>query len=61
MLGLSVGLLRKEVRRGALRIRRFGRRVLVTEADLTRFLSGAEDDAASSVSGNREARVKEGH
>ncbi len=37
--GLSVGFLRNEVRRGALRVKRFGRRVLVLEKDLTLYLA----------------------
>ena len=43
-LGLSIGFLRKEVHRGALRTRRIGRRVLVLEADLKTFLDRAEVD-----------------
>jgi hypothetical protein len=61
MLGLSVGFLRKEARRGALRTRRMGRRVLVTEADLRRFLGGADEGVAeSSVSVNRRRPAPEG-
>lgn len=37
--GLSVGFLRNEVRRGALRVRKFGRRVLVLENDLKAYLA----------------------
>jgi excisionase family DNA binding protein len=37
-LGLSIGFLRKEVRRGVLRTTRVGRRVIVLEADLQKFL-----------------------
>ena len=38
LLGLSVGFLRKEARRGALRTRKIGRRVLVLESDRVAFL-----------------------
>ena len=37
--GLSLGFLRNEVRRGALPIRRFGRRVLVLAEDLQDYLT----------------------
>ena len=37
--GLSLGLLRKEVERGALRVRRVGRRVIVLEQDWLRYLA----------------------
>lgn len=37
--GLSLGFLRNEVRRGALRVKRFGRRVLVLDEDLKDYLS----------------------
>lgn len=36
--GLSIGFLRNDVRRGALVVRRFGRRVLVLEEDLKEYL-----------------------
>lgn len=36
--GLSLGFLRNDVRRGALRIRKFGRRVLVLDSDLKAYL-----------------------
>jgi excisionase family DNA binding protein len=36
--GLSLGFLRKDVRRGALPVRRFGRRVLVLKEDLENYL-----------------------
>jgi hypothetical protein len=36
--GLSIGFLRNDVRRGALVVRRFGRRVLVLEEDLRDYL-----------------------
>ncbi len=38
LTGLSVGFLRKEARRGALRTRRIGRRLLVLESDRRAFL-----------------------
>jgi hypothetical protein len=37
--GLSVGLLRQEVRKGNLRARRVGRRLLVTAQDWAAYLS----------------------
>lgn len=37
--GLSLGFLRNEVRRGALPIKKFGRRVLVLETDLKNYLT----------------------
>ncbi len=43
--GLSLGFLRNDVRRGALKVKRFGRRVLVLEADLRAYLD--QDDAQS--------------
>jgi excisionase family DNA binding protein len=36
--GLSLAFLRKEVRAGNLRVRRFGRRVLVRDEDLRTYL-----------------------
>jgi len=48
--GLSLGFLRKEVRRGGLPVKRFGRRVLVLEADLKVYLSEGsrkEDEKAA--------------
>ncbi|HKC66297.1 MAG TPA: hypothetical protein VKB86_21825 [Pyrinomonadaceae bacterium] len=36
--GLSLGFLRNEVRRGDLQIRKFGRRVLVLDEELKRYL-----------------------
>lgn len=43
--GLSMGFLRNEVRRGALPIRKFGRRVLVLDEDLKIYLeNGSERD-----------------
>jgi excisionase family DNA binding protein len=37
--GLSLGFLRKDMRRGVLRVKRFGRRVLVLDEDLKVYLS----------------------
>jgi excisionase family DNA binding protein len=37
--GLSVSFLRKEIRAGRLPIKRFGRRILVLDADLNAYLS----------------------
>ena len=37
--GLSLAFLRNEVRRNALPVKRFGRRVLVLDDDLRRYLS----------------------
>lgn len=39
--GISVGLLRKEIKRGALRIRRIGRRVVVLREDWVHYLEQA--------------------
>lgn len=48
--GLSLGFLRNEVRRGVLRVKRFGRRVLVLDEDLKAYLSegsNKEDERAA--------------
>lgn len=37
--GLSVGFLRNDVRRGALQVKKFGRRVLVLDSDLKAYLN----------------------
>lgn len=45
--GLSLSFLRNDVRRGVLRVKRFGRRVLVLDEDLKAYLSegsNKEDD-----------------
>ena len=39
LTGLSLAFLRNEVRRNALPVKRFGRRVLVLDDDLRRYLS----------------------
>jgi excisionase family DNA binding protein len=52
--GLSLAFLRNEVRRKALPVKRFGRRVLVLEEDLRRYLTDGsqqtkgQSDASSS-------------
>jgi excisionase family DNA binding protein len=38
--GLSLGLIRKEIRRGALSAKRVGRRILITQEDWDAYLSG---------------------
>ena len=43
--GLSIAFLRNEVRRNALPIKRFGRRVLVLEEDLRRYLEHGSQGA----------------
>ena len=45
--GLSVGFLRNDVRRGVLKIRKFGRRVLVLDGELKRYLNEGSDEVAS--------------
>ncbi len=43
--GLSLGFLRNEVRRKSLPIKRFGRRILVLEEDLKRYLASGSQQA----------------
>ena len=38
LTGLSIGFLRNDVRAGRLRVRRFGRRLVVRDEDLQRYL-----------------------
>lgn len=46
--GLSEGYLRNEVKRGALPVKKFGRRILVLEEDLKSYLThGSSSDEAS--------------
>ena len=52
--GLSLGFLRNDVRRGALPVKKFGRRVLVLDEDLRLYLAngskreeGFNDDASA--------------
>jgi hypothetical protein len=40
--GLSTGFVRKEIRAGKLRVRRKGRRLLVLDRDLRRYLGDGE-------------------
>ena len=47
--GLSIGFLRNEVRRKALPIRKFGRRVLVLEEDLKSYLSKGSDKEEKAI------------
>jgi len=42
--GLSIGFLRNENRRGALKTKKFGRRVLVLDADLRDYLEGSNKE-----------------
>lgn len=46
--GLSLAFLRNEVRRQALPVKRFGRRVLVLEEDLRRYLASGSQKINSS-------------
>lgn len=46
--GLSIGFLRNENRRGALKTRKFGRRVLVLDADLKDYLEGSSREQSTS-------------
>ena len=43
--GLSLAFLRNEVRRNALPVKRFGRRVLVLDEDLRHYLSNGRPNA----------------
>jgi excisionase family DNA binding protein len=45
--GLSVGFLRNDVRRGVLKIKKFGRRVLVLDEELRRYLNQSAEDVDS--------------
>lgn len=45
MTGLSIGFLRNEVRATRLQVKRFGRRVLVLDEELRRYLKHDEKDA----------------
>ncbi len=44
--GLSRGFLRKEIKKGALRARKLGRRVVILDGDLCRFLGSGAKQAA---------------
>jgi hypothetical protein len=37
--GLSIPFLRKDIKAGNLKVTRFGRRILVSDAELTRYIS----------------------
>jgi hypothetical protein len=54
--GLSIGLLRKEISQGCLRARRIGRRLIVTEQDWERFVSGPPSAAKDKTNSQRENR-----
>jgi hypothetical protein len=41
---ISIGFLRGEIRRGALRVRRFGRRILILKEDWDSYLQKAGSD-----------------
>jgi hypothetical protein len=45
--GLSIGFLRNENRRGALKTKKFGRRVLVLDADLRDYLEGSNKEQST--------------
>jgi excisionase family DNA binding protein len=47
--GLSLGFLRNEVRRGALRVSRFGRRVLILDEDFTEYLTRKRENSDRSI------------
>jgi hypothetical protein len=53
--GLSLAFLRNEVRRQALPVKRFGRRVLVLEEDLRRYLADGSQKTDSPSDANRPA------
>jgi hypothetical protein len=57
LLGLSLGFLRKEARRGTLRTRRIGRRLLVLEPDLRSFLDAALNERADPPTGRATSRA----
>jgi excisionase family DNA binding protein len=49
--GLSTGFLRKQIRLGSLRARKLGRRVVVLDTDLRRFLHGRQSVCRSASPG----------
>ncbi len=51
--GLSQNFLRYEVRRGNLRTRKFGRRVLVTDEDLRKYIETGSNGAKTGFPGAR--------
>lgn len=56
--GLSLGLIRQEIKRGALRARRIGRRVIVLQEDWAHYLEreGGGGEGESEASENRTPR-----
>jgi len=46
LYSVSTGFLRGEIRRGTLRVRRFGRRVLVLKEDWDRYIQSAPSHKA---------------
>ena len=56
LTGLSVGFLRKEARRGALRTRKIGRRVLVLESDRMAFLESPAASPPTAHKANKPSR-----
>lgn len=50
MTGLSIGFLRNEVRAARLKVKRFGRRVLVLDEELRRYLNHSGEEADSHAS-----------
>ena len=50
MTGLSTGFLRNEVRAARLQVKRFGRRVLVLDEELRRYLNHSGEEADSHAS-----------
>jgi len=50
--GLSMGFLRNDARRGALRTRKFGRRVLVRDEDLREYLNEGSSANVKSSGGD---------
>lgn len=50
MTGLSMGFLRNEVRAARLKVKRFGRRVLVLDEELRRYLNHSGEEADSHAS-----------
>ena len=57
--GLSIGFLRNENRRGALKTRKFGRRVLVLDADLKDYLEGSSKEQSTSKKGKSELAAQD--
>ncbi len=49
---LSKAFLRLEIKRGKLKVKRFGRRVLVLEADLREYIANGSDGSKLALSAN---------